>query len=414
MIKNIHIIILTFLVVGCTIDEKIDPSKSFVKFYGSDKEEFASKLIIDSDQNLVFIGTSSSYGAGATDIMVIKTDNEGNKIWEKYFGGLLSDSGTAIRQTSDGGYIIIGNKLVNDTTKNTNILLIKLDNSGNKVFEKEIFRLNASVSAYDIIETRDGGFAIGASVIKKNILPTDGLSNILLIRTDAQGNETLFYRDFGIQSSFNAIKSIFQKGGDTIFVLNNRIFPSDFILNTPSFILTRPLVSIGFDATKSSPNISEENIVETSQMIETSDGGYIAIGSSIKTGVNADLDICILKLDRTGRNKLWFKQFDFPDLGVNSIERGGAIVQLEDGSYGIVGTKNVGDQSDIVVAKISSNGDLIWSKLYGGQGNDIGKDIKITKDGSFIILSTFSLVSSPENRKVVNILKLNSQGELKN
>jgi hypothetical protein len=53
-------------------------------------------------------GYTWSYGVGIADVYLIKTDDSGNLVWEKTFGGSDDDLAYSVQQTTDGGYIIAG------------------------------------------------------------------------------------------------------------------------------------------------------------------------------------------------------------------------------------------------------------------------------------------------------------------
>jgi len=76
------------------------------------------------------VGYTQSYGAGDEDIWLIKTDSNGNMLWNKTFGGILCDMGRSVQQTSDGGYIIAGYTYSYGSDSSENLWLIKVSPEG--------------------------------------------------------------------------------------------------------------------------------------------------------------------------------------------------------------------------------------------------------------------------------------------
>ncbi len=109
--------------------------------------------------------------------------------------------------------------------------------------------------------------------------------------------------------------------------------------------------------------------------IKTIDGGFVSIG---ETGEN----ILVLKTDRMG-NVLWSKS-----IGGGNSERGFSILQNTDGSFVLIGdTHSYGaGLRDLLVVKITENGELIWSKTYGNQLDEASTDFTMTDDNAFVIV----------------------------
>ena len=78
------------------------------KAYGGDDDEEVYSIVATPDGGYIIGGNTKSFGAGAWDILLFKIDNSGNIIWQKTFGSEYLDALVSMVPAVDGGYIISG------------------------------------------------------------------------------------------------------------------------------------------------------------------------------------------------------------------------------------------------------------------------------------------------------------------
>jgi len=131
----------------------------WTKTIGGPAVEDGGSLIQTSDGGYAIAGSTTSFGAGYTDVYVVKLNANGNLQWTKSIGGKRGDLGISLIQTSDGGYAIAG------ATKSFgagewDVYVVKLNANGNLQWTKTIGGKNEYPSKSSLIQTSDGGYAI--------------------------------------------------------------------------------------------------------------------------------------------------------------------------------------------------------------------------------------------------------------
>ncbi|HTW90950.1 MAG TPA: hypothetical protein VMH22_04510 [bacterium] len=155
----------------------------WTRTYGAAGTEWGGPVALTSDGGYIVAGYTDSYGAGGGDIWLIKTDSGGNKLWDKTFGGPAQDIAREILPTADGGYIIVGNTLSYGAGV-TDVWLIKTDSAGNKLWDMTYggTKIDKGCAAQP---TTDGGYIVAAATESFGA----GNYDVWLIKTDANGNE---------------------------------------------------------------------------------------------------------------------------------------------------------------------------------------------------------------------------------
>jgi len=95
---------------------------------------------------------------------VIKFDSAFNVIWVKSFQGLdVSTSLNTIQQTSDEGYIVVGQTILDYSEYWYDSWVVKLNSEGDIIWEK-IYQGSSDEYLYSVQQTRDGGYIVAGHV----------------------------------------------------------------------------------------------------------------------------------------------------------------------------------------------------------------------------------------------------------
>ncbi|MBI4929824.1 MAG: PKD domain-containing protein [Bacteroidetes bacterium] len=175
---------------GCCYDAsllKIDGNGNlqWLQTYGGGGTEYGMYVQQTTDGGYVLTGHTDSYGAGAADVYVVKTNSAGNVQWEKTFGGAGNEMGSYIEQAYDGSYIISG---VTDSygSGGYDLMLIKIDTLGALQWSK-VYGGAGNDGDWWLVRapiTNDKGYFISSYTANYGA----GGKDIFFIKTDSAGN----------------------------------------------------------------------------------------------------------------------------------------------------------------------------------------------------------------------------------
>ncbi|UCE12478.1 MAG: hypothetical protein JSV04_09810 [Candidatus Heimdallarchaeota archaeon] len=151
--------------------------------FGGTKDDVATAMIQTHDGEFILTGSTSSFGMGNKDVWLLKADKFGSLVWSHTFGGVGRDQAQALVQSSDGYAIAGETRLFSENYRD--FWLIKTDFEGNSQWTKT-YGGTEREGAETLIHTEDGGYLlVGYSTTNNNT----GYSDILIVKTDASGNE---------------------------------------------------------------------------------------------------------------------------------------------------------------------------------------------------------------------------------
>ena len=363
-----NILLLAMLLHFPLFSSQITPlSVTWQQTFGGSKDDIAKSVVSTDDGGLVVASTTRSFGAGKSDVSIMKLDSKGNKLWEKYFGGDRKDTASAIVQTDDGGYIVVG------STKSYgnggyDYYIIKIDSKGNKLWEK-VAGGEGKDEATALTTTKDGGVVIlGSSKSYGN-----GAYDYYALKLDAKGRllweQTAGGKDWDIPSAIAETDD-----GALLLVGKSESFSEN---SYDGYVVK--LGSDGKFIWEKTFGGKKEDIL--SAIAKGEDGGFLMVGKT-KSYKDRKGDAYIIKLDKDG-NKLLVKTY-----GDKGKDRAYGVTALHGGGYAIAGSSRAMSygRADFMLIMMDKEGQITASNHYGGKKEEIAYGITQLKDDGLVMV----------------------------
>jgi hypothetical protein len=320
-------------------------------------------------------------------VLLLVSFAQAQQRWTRTYGGTHDEDCYSVQQTSDSGYIVAGHTESFGAGRG-DVYLIKTNASGDTLWTRTY-----GGTLYDqgnsVQQTTDGGYVI------TGYRSSDASGeDVYLIKTNASG-DTLWTRTYGgaDDDEGNSV----QQTSDWGYIIAGQTFSGTSSWDV-CLIKTNASGDTLWTRTYGDSGVDEGNSIQ-----QTSDGGYIIAGLTGSSGAGS-YDVWLIKTNASG-DTLWTRTYGGTDFDV-----GNSVQQTSDGGYIITGyTDSYGaGGADIWLIKTNASGDTLWTKTYGGAGEEDGLSVRQTSDLGYIIAGYTAPPSGPE---MVWLLKTDASGD---
>ncbi len=361
------------------------PNNTWRQTYDRGRNDVANTVLMAEDGGFFILGTTNLEFEPEMDgdLYLLRTDADGEVLWEKTYGEDGYHSGNSIIPTDDGNFLITG-QAASSGEGGMDIFLLKVDSDGEELWSKTFGGpLDEMVSA---MQTPDGGFILGGNIVDPNDVVTDpgsagyggfeGRSNILLMKVDGEGNQ-LWTQVFDSDNNV-IVSSSLQTPDEGYLIIAN-------ILNYPVNDNDIYLLKVDGDGNEIWSRTLEEDNMSGYELMLASDGNYVIGGIHALPGEMGQSlpDFLFLKIDSEG-NQIWMQTYGDPDM----IDHANIFTPTSDGGFLGVGDTVIDYYSynaDLKLIKIDAQGNLVWESIIQTNSHCMFANILQAPDGGFVI-----------------------------
>jgi len=388
------------------------------KSLGGTKNDIVKSIQETDDKGYIVAGTTESVDEnvignhGSDDFWILKLNKAGNIKWKYCYGGSKLETTPSIKQTFDKGYIVVGTTESNDGDVRGNhgsvdVWVLKLNSDGQKVWQKCFGGSGADWGSSgsstleggtSIQQTKDGGYIVAGTTSSNDgdVKGNHGGSDYWILKLDKTG-VIQWQRCFGGSTNEYATSVKQLKDGGYIVAGYSNSIDGDVVgqhsqFSENDFWIIRLNKNGNLKWQKCLGGTLDE---EAHDVIQTADNGFLVIGHAMST--DGDL-ICnqpfwswVIKLDSSS-NIQWQRTFT----GATEIF---SVKETKDNGYIIAGKAQLNDgvvsgvhfdsltqdyNWDFWTLKLNNKGYIQWQKCLGSSKLDMAFSIEQTTDGDYI------------------------------
>ena len=348
---------LFLLILSSNFLSAQSPTIIWEKTLGGSKNDEAHQVILTSDNHYLLIGYTQPEGRYDLDLFIAKINSNGDVVWKKNYGTDQVEIGYDIAEDANGDFIAVG--LANHATRSSEIWVLKIDKSGQQLWERK-YGLKNSDAGRSVFITKDARIIIGGEQEGE----ATGVNHALWLVLDKNGNR-----------------------------IKENTYGGDYFFKTQK------------EEDRAMFGVQKVKGESCNKLIASKNGGFLFVGYTI-TKAKEDLatDGWVVKLDEAGQ-LVWDKALGAVG-GDNILD----IMENDKGEIFTVGTyyDKFNGKISIWLTKLDTNGNLIFEKQFGDKDFSAGK-VGVLLGNDEIIMSGFTSGSAPTNLQTINTDTISKQ-----
>ncbi len=368
---------------------------TWAKALGGGNTDLAYAISKTSDNGFIIGAYTSSYGTCGFSLFLIKINSREEITWNKAYSSDRENILNSITETSDGGFVIAG-RYYTYGTGNDRFLVVKFNSSGNIVWSKT-YSDNFTDEALFVKEDAQGNL-----VVVGNTLYSESSSSILILKLNSDG-EVIWSKTYGGNNLDHATSFAITQTNEYLITGYSNSF------GTGNYDIFLMKIDSNGNLIWCNSYGKEKNDRATS-IIKTSDGNFIVAGYTQSFGISGSDFLC-MKLNSDGKIS-WAKIYKgyTNDLAYT-------VTELPNGNYAIGGNTLSfgGGNKDLLLLGINPQGNILWSKTYGGSDFEgIGKMVGTPDEGILITGWTYTFGQGVVNgTPSILLLKMSQAGDMR-
>lgn len=276
-------------------------NQQWIKTYASTSWERIYDGALSADTGLVLVGERQEVLGGSADILIIRTDKNGDTLWTQTMGSVGSDRAYAIQRVSDTTYAIAGEWYLPDSLI-TKAFVALIHDNGTLLWENHFGHYSGAYEIHDLTRTPDGLMFAGSHCVSPdnydNFSGTISLAGVLIQEITHLDNPSNIENNRIRQAQYIPQQNLSVFGYQ---IINSSTFQDNYDL---IFGYVDPYFGYWM-ASMAGTVVLNEGYDEINQIRACPDGGYVAVGTNSnivdnQNALNGGSNIFVLKLDNLG------------------------------------------------------------------------------------------------------------------